>query len=107
MISDIMPRIVRPLFPANRRQLSAFGERLRLARKRRRISTVAMAQRSGISRDTLNRVEKGDPAVSIGVYLRILHLFGLDEDIGALAREDPLGREMQDLSLDPRVRIRG
>lgn len=96
-----MPRIVRAPFPASRRQLSAFGERLRLARKRRKISAVLMAERAGISRDTLNRVEKGEPAVSLGTYLRILRILGLDGDLELLAGKDPLGRKLQDLALNP------
>lgn len=96
-----MPRTVRTPFPASRRQLVAFGERLRLARRRRKISTVLMAERAGISRDTLNRVEKGDPAVSLGTYLRVLRILGLDRDLDLLAGEDRLGRKLQDLALDP------
>ncbi len=99
-----MPRIVQTPFPASRRQLAAFGERLRLARKRRKISTVLMAERAGISRDTLNRVEKGDPAVSLGTYLRVLRVLGLDGDLELLAGEDRLGRKLQDLALDPAAR---
>ena len=96
-----MPRTVRTPFPASRRQLAALGERLRLARKRRKISTVLMAERAGISRDTLNRVEKGDPAVSLGTFQRVLRVLGLDGDLDLLAGEDRLGRKLQDLALDP------
>ncbi len=99
-----MPRIVRTPYLANRRQLTTFGERLRLARKRRKISTVLMAERAGLSRDTLNRVEKGDPAVSLGTYLRVLRVLGLDSDIDLLAGQDLLGRRLQDLALDPSKR---
>lgn len=99
-----MPRIIQPPFPAGRRQLAALGERLRLARKRRTISTVLMAERAGISRDTLNRVENGDPAVSLGTYLRILRVLGLEGDVDLLASEDRLGRKLQDLALDPAAR---
>lgn len=96
-----MPRTVRAPFPASRRQLAALGERLRLARKRRKISTVLMAERAGISRDTLNRVEKGHPAVSLGTFQRVLRVLGLDGDLDFLAGEDRLGRKLQDLALDP------
>jgi transcriptional regulator with XRE-family HTH domain len=99
-----MPRTVRTPFPTSRRQLDALGERLRLARKRRKISTLLMAERAGISRDTLNRVEKGDPAVSLGTVLRILRVLGLDADLDFLAGEDRLGRKLQDLALDPATR---
>jgi len=101
-----MPRTLPALFPAQRRQLTALGERLRLARKRRRISTVLMAERVGVSRDTFNRVEKGDPAVSLGIYLRVLRVLGLDADLDLLARDDVLGRKLQDMDLDATTRRR-
>ena len=88
------------LFPAQHRQLAAFGERLRLARKRRRLSTVQMAERVGVSRDTFTRVEKGDPAVSLGIYVRVLRVLGLDADLDLIARDDALGRKLQDMALD-------
>lgn len=88
------------LFPAQRRQLAALGERLRLARKRRRLSTVQMAERAHVSRDTFARVEKGDPAVSFGIYLRVLRVLGLDADLDLIARDDVLGRKLQDMALD-------
>ncbi|HQX47195.1 MAG TPA: helix-turn-helix domain-containing protein [Steroidobacteraceae bacterium] len=96
-----MSRTVRMPFPASRRQLAALGERLRLARKRRKISTVLMAERAGISRDTLHRAEKGDPAVSLGTFQQVLSVLGLDGDLDLLAGEDRLGRRLQDLALDP------
>jgi transcriptional regulator with XRE-family HTH domain len=104
IISDIMARTSPVVFPAGRKQFTVFGERLRLARRRRRLSTVLMAERAGISRDTLNRVEKGDPAVSLGTYLRVMRVLGLDADLDLLARDDVLGRKLQDLALEPRSR---
>lgn len=95
-----MPRKTPPIFPGLQRQLAALGERLRLARKRRKITAVLMAQRVGISRDTLRRLEAGDAAVSLGVYGRALRVLGLDADLDQLAAKDPLGRRLQDLSLD-------
>jgi len=104
IISGTLPRTVRTPFPASCRQLTALGERLRLARKRRKISTVLMAERVGISRDTLNRVEKGNHAVSLGTYLRVLRVLGLDGDLELLAGDDRLGRKLQDLGLEPAAR---
>ncbi len=95
-----MPRTLAPPFAGNRRQLTSFGERLRLARKRRGLSATLAAERVGVSRDTLSRVEKGDPAVSFGTYLRFLRVLGLDADLDLLARDDVLGRKLQDLNLD-------
>ena len=88
------------LFPAQGRQLAALGERLRLARKRRRLSTVQIAERVGVSRDTFSRVEKGDPGVSLGIYLRVLRVLGLDADLDLVAKDDELGRKLQDMALD-------
>jgi transcriptional regulator with XRE-family HTH domain len=101
-----MPRQLPAFFPAQQRQLAALGDRLRLARKRRRLSTVLMAERVGVSRDTFNRVEKGDPAVSLGIYLRVLRVLNLDSDLDLLAKDDALGRKLQDLQLDYPVRQR-
>ena len=61
---------------------------------------MLMAERVGISRDTFNRVEKGDPAVSLGTYLKVLRVLGLDADLDAIAKDDALGRKLQDLSLE-------
>lgn len=94
-----MPRTYAPSFAAATRQLENLGERLVLARKRRRISTVLMAQRVGISRDTLRRIEKGDPAAGLGTYLRVLRVLGLDADLDRVAADDALGRKLQDLAL--------
>jgi transcriptional regulator with XRE-family HTH domain len=87
-------------FPGALRRLTLFGARLRLARKRRGISSVLMAERVRISRDTLNRVEKGDPVVSLGTYMRVLRVLGLDEDLDLIAKDDVLGRKLQDLGLE-------
>ena len=106
-----MPRILamartfqRPL-PTTAQQTQALGERLRLARRRRKLSTVVFAEQMGVSRETLRRLEAGDPNVALGTYLRALSLLGLEKDIDAIAREDEVGRQLQDLDLigTPRV----
>ncbi len=79
--------------------MRAFGQRLRLARLRRRISTVLFAERMGVSRDTFHRLERGDPTIAFGTYLRALRVLGLDKDIDLLATDDSLGRTFQDLAL--------
>jgi transcriptional regulator with XRE-family HTH domain len=95
-----MPRRVATPFPSHARQLTALGDRLRLARKRRKFSAVLVAERAGISRDTFSRVEKGDPSVSLGTYLKVLRILGLDSDIDLIAQDDKLGRKLQDLQLE-------
>jgi transcriptional regulator with XRE-family HTH domain len=87
------------MFPAALRQLEAFGERLRLARLRRRLSASLFAERMGVSRETLRRLEKGDSTIAMGTYLRALQVLGLDGDMDSVARDDVLGRKLQDLSL--------
>lgn len=102
-----MPRTHLRPYPALQRQMEALGDRLRLARLRRRLAATLFAERVGISRDTLHRLEKGDPAVALGTYARALRVLGLDGDLDALARDDELGRKLQDLELvTPRRRRR-
>ena len=97
-----MPRTFQRPFPHIQRQIRAFGQRLRDARLRRRISTVLFADRIGVSRDTLNRLEKGDATIALGTYMRALRVLGLDKDLDGVARDDELGRKLQDLNLPTR-----
>jgi transcriptional regulator with XRE-family HTH domain len=92
------------IFPSEQRLLSALGERIRLARKRRHLAAVAVAQRAGISRSSLHKVECGDAAVTLGVYLRVLATMGLEGGIEAMAADDKVGRKLQDLALEPAPR---
>lgn len=94
-----MPRTIPTLLPRLKRELSDLGERLRAARLRRAHAAETIAQRANITRKTLSRVERGDPAVSLGVYARVLQALGLDADLAQLARDDVLGRRLQDLAL--------
>ena len=102
ILSIIMPRTTPVLFPNAARQLEALGERMRLARLRRRYSTSMVASRAGITRSTLYRVEAGDPGVSIGTYASILRVLGLHGDLDAVAKDDALGRKLQDMELPVR-----
>lgn len=99
-----MPSKKQPIFPSERKMLADFGERLKLARLRRKISAETLAERSSVSRMTLHRAEKGSPAVSMGTYLRILAALHLQGDINLLAVDDKLGRKLQDLELNQRVK---
>ena len=78
---------------AARNALIKLGEDIAIARKKRRMSTILMAERAFISRNTLHKVEKGDPSVSIGIYATVLDLLGLIDRLGDVAdrREDELG----------------
>ncbi len=87
------------LFPGPQKNLSTMGENIRLARLRRRYSMVQVAERAGISRPTLQSVEKGNPKVAIGAYVKVLAVLGLDKDIASVADDDVLGRKIQDAGL--------
>jgi len=79
--------------------LTDVGENLRLARLRRRLSAQQVADRAGISRSTLQNLEKGSPSVSMGNLLQVLVVLGLEKDFSKLAAADPLGRKLEDARL--------
>ena len=91
-----------------RRLLDRLGPDIRDARRRRRIPTATMAQRAGISRTTLHRVERGDPGVSLGIYATVLFVLGLEERIADLAdpRNDTVGLDLEAEALPKRIRGR-
>jgi transcriptional regulator with XRE-family HTH domain len=86
--------------------MHAFGQRLRAARLRRRMTTLLFAKRMGVSRDTLNRLEKGDATIALGTYMRALRVLGLDKDFDILARDDELSRKLHELNLPQRQTFR-
>lgn len=96
-----MPRKPPVVFPQEQRLLSELGERLRLARKRRKLSNAVVAQRAGISRTTVYKVEAGDPGATMGSYIRVLAVLGLEKDLHGLGADDKVGRKLQDLALAP------
>lgn len=101
-----MSKTTLPTFPSMLRQLAALGERLRLARLRRKLTAELFAERMGISRETLRRLERGDPTIAMGTYMRALRVLGLDSDIDLIAKDDELGRKLQDLALQqPKNRL--
>ena len=93
------------IMPSTQRILSQMGEQIKLARLRRQIAADLVAERAGISRTTLYQVEKGASTVSMGTYAAVLHaLNGLDRDLLLIAKDDDLGRKLQDLRLPQRIR---
>lgn len=70
-----------------------------MARLRRKFSMELVADRAQCSRLTVSRLEKGDPSVSIGTILRILNALQLEDDILIVAKDDAMGRLIQDLEL--------
>ena len=94
-----MPRKPPIIFPQEQRLVTELGVRIKLARLRRKLSSVVVAQRSGISRASLYKVEKGDAGATLGTDLRVLTALGLENDIQLLAADDKVGRKLQDLEL--------
>lgn len=93
-------------FPV-RRALQKLGRDLRDARKRRRIPMQLAADRAGISRTTLNKIEKGDEGVGVGAYVRILFIMGMVQRFADLsdARFDQIGLQLEAEHLPKRIRI--
>ena len=93
------------ILPKTQAILEQMGEQIRLARLRRHLSSELVAERAGISRMTLSNIEKGSPSVAIGSYAAVLHaLNGMDTDLLLVAKDDELGRKLQDLELPARRR---
>ena len=93
------------IVPATENILKTMGEQIKLARLRRDLSAGLVAERAGISRASLWRVESGNPAVAIGIYAAVLHALGnMDRDLALVAKDDEMGRQMQDLNLMTRKR---
>ena len=80
-------------------KMQIVGEQIKLARLRRNLSVAQIAERATCSPLTVSRIEKGSPTVSIGIYLRVLYALQLEDDILLIAKDDELGRRLQDLSL--------
>lgn len=85
-------------------KMQTVGEQIKLARLRRNLSVVQVAERATCSPLTVSRIEKGTPTVAIGIYLRVLYALQLDDDILLLAQKDEMGRALQDLALKHRER---
>ncbi len=79
--------------------LEKLGENIRLARLRRRISATMLAERAGMTRMTLRAIENGEATVSMGAYANVLFSLGLENDLALIAKDDLLGRKLQDLEL--------
>ena len=93
------------VMPSTQDILQQMGEQIKLARLRRKLSVELVAERAGISRATLWSIEKGAPSVSMGAYAAALHAIGgMDQDLLFIAKDDELGRKLQDLALLPKKR---
>ena len=103
-VLDIMGRNKVVLLPRLTRILTGVGENIKLARLRRNLSSEQVAERANITRYVVSQIEKGSPAVSLGAYLQVLFVLGLEADLVKIADEDVLGRKLQDLELTTKQR---
>ena len=87
------------LLPRVQQILNELGENIKLARLRRKLSTMQVAERANLSRQTIVSIEKGLSGVSIGAYLQVLFVLGLEKDLLTVAGDDQLGRKLQDSKL--------
>ncbi len=102
-----MAKTISTLLPPTSELLTRFGERLRLARLRRRLSAKQVAERAGMVPMTLRSVERGGAGVTIGAYLAVMQVLGIEKDLEQLAATDLLGRELQDSRLRLHKRAAG
>ena len=88
------------IMPDTENILKTMGEQIKTARLRRKLSATLVAERAGVSRSTLWKVENGNPSVAIGIYAAVLHaLNNMDKDLLKIAGDDELGRKLQDIEL--------
>ena len=87
--------------------LRKLGQDISAARRRRRIPMILMAERAGMVRTTLGKIEKGDPTVSLGGYASVLFVLGLTDRLKDLvdANHDLIGRELEEEALPKRIRL--
>ena len=87
------------ILPKHQKIFERVGEQIKLARKRRKLTTTQVSERAGINRTTLYQIEKGNPKVAMGSYFNVLRVLGLQDDFLKLAEDDVLGRKLQDIEL--------
>ena len=87
------------LFPRHKEVLKKMGANIKLARKRRKLTTTQVSERANISRSTLYLIEKGNSSVAMGAYFNVLRVLRLQNDFLKIASDDEFGRKLQDLEL--------
>lgn len=100
--------VIDTLPPKVKRALSKLGADIALARKKRSLTTVMMAERLGVAKSTYLKIEKGDPTVAMGAYAMTFFVLGVDEALGQIVdpRHDDQGLLLDAERLPKRIRPR-
>ena len=87
--------------------LKKLGGDIRDARKRRGITVQLMAERMGVTRVTVAKIERGEPNTSMGNYAMALYILGKADELEMLMdrAHDSLGLDLMDEKLPKRVRV--
>lgn len=85
-VIDLLP-------PRVKRSLAKLGADIALARKKRNLTVMMMAERIGVAKSTYLKLEKGDPTVALGTYAMAFFVLGFGETLGEIldARKDEQG----------------
>lgn len=87
------------VYPKDKHVLQIMGEQIKLAAKRRGYTQKLISDRTGLSRLTIRKIYQGQATVSLGHYLNVLKVLGLEKDFLKIALDDELGRKLQDIQL--------
>lgn len=99
-----MARKTVALLPSTERALEKAGANIKRARLRRNIRAESLAERAGISADTLSAIERGVSTVSIGAYAAVLAVLKLDNDLEMIASDEEGKKQFKDHNLKKRER---
>jgi transcriptional regulator with XRE-family HTH domain len=75
------------------------GTNIRLARLRRKLSMVQVAERANVSFETYSKIEDGDSSIALAAYVNVMFIFGLETEFANIGFEDKIGRKIQDVNL--------
>lgn len=98
--------VIDTLPPRVKRALTKLGTDAALARKKRSLTAVMMAERIGVAKSTYPKVEKGNPSVALGTYAMTFFVLGLGDVLGEIldARRDDQGLLLDAARMPKRVR---